>query len=369
MSPLPSLPCRARRAAALAVALASLAGTVPAAPAAPAGRPALAVSLIRPQRASLPTAVVAHGNVAAWQEAIVGAEAPGLRLAELRAQVGDRVRRGQVLAVFDARMARAELAQAEAALAEAEAALAEAAADARRARELEGSGALSEQQRSQLLTAAQTAQARRDALKAARQVQQLRVRQAEVRAPDDGVISARSATVGAVMPAGSELFRLIRRGRLEWRGEVAAAELAAIRPGMAVQVQPPSGPPVAGTVRQLAPTLDPGTRNALVYVDLPESGGRLRAGMFARGEIVTGSRPALTLPLGTVLLREGFSLVFVVGEDGRVLQRKVRTGRRSGEQVEILDGLDEGTRVVARGAAFLADGDLVRVVEPGASAP
>ncbi len=332
------------------------------APAATAPRPALTVTVTTPTRATVATGVAANGNVAPWQEAIVGAEANGMRLAEVRVNVGDIVRKGQVLATFDSQMVNADLAQSRAAVAEAEAMLAEAAANAQRARDLQPSGALSAQQVAQLLTAERTAQARLEAVKAAQQVQQLRLQQAQVLAPDSGVISARSATVGAVVPAGSELFRLIRQSRLEWRGEVAATELAQIKPGQKVTVSG-GGAAVTGTVRMVAPTVDAATRNALVYVDLPDTAGRLKAGMFARGEFATGSSTALTLPQTAVLLRDGFSYVFTVAPDGRVSQGKVSTGRRSGDRVEILQGLDEKARVVASGGGFLADGDTVRVVD------
>jgi RND family efflux transporter MFP subunit len=332
-------------------------------PAAAAPRPALTVTVTTPLRATVPTAVAANGNIAAWQEAIVGAEANGMRLAEVLVNVGDVVRKGQVLARFDSAMASADLAQSRAAVAEAEANLAEAAANAQRARDLQPSGALSAQQVAQLLTAERTAQARLEAVKAAQQVQQLRLQQAQVLAPDAGVISARSATVGAVVPAGTELFRLIRQGRLEWRGEVAATELAQIQRGQKVTLGATgAGAPVTGTVRQVAPTVDAATRNALVYVDLPDTGGRLKAGMFARGEFATGSSTALTLPQTAVLLRDGFSYVFAVSPDNRVAQLKVGTGRRSGDRIEILQGLDEKARVVVSGGGFLADGDTVRVV-------
>jgi len=332
------------------------------APATTAPRPALTVTVTTPLRATVATGVAANGNVAPWQEAIVGAEANGMRLAEVRVNVGDNVRKGQVLATFDSQMVNADLAQSRAAVAEAEAMLAEAAANAQRARDLQPSGALSAQQVAQLLTAERTAQARLEAVKAAQQVQQLRLQQAQVLAPDSGVISARSATVGAVVPAGSELFRLIRQSRLEWRGEVAASELAQIKPGQKVTVSG-GGAAVTGTVRMVAPTVDAATRNALVYVDLPHTAGRLKAGMFARGEFATGSSTALTLPQTAVLLRDGFSYVFTVAADGRVTQGKVSTGRRSGDRVEILQGLDDKARVVASGGGFLADGDTVRVVD------
>ena len=340
------------------------------APAAIAPRPALTVTVTTPLRATVATGVAANGNVAPWQEAIVGAEANGMRVAEVRVNVGDVVRKGQVLAAFDSQMVNADLAQSRAAVAEAEAMLAEAAANAQRARDLQPSGALSAQQVAQLLTAERTAQARLEAVKAAQQVQQLRLQQAQVLAPDSGVISARNATVGAVVPAGSELFRLIRQSRLEWRGEVSANELAQIKPGQKVVVHG-GGAAVTGTVRIVAPTVDAATRNAIVYVDLPDTAGRLKAGMFARGEFATGSSTALTLPQTAVLLRDGFSYVFTVAPDGRVTQGKVSTGRRSGDRVEILQGLDEKARVVASGGGFLADGDTVRVVAaaPAAQAP
>ncbi|CAD5372689.1 RND transporter [Rubrivivax sp. A210] len=333
-----------------------------AAASAAAAKPALTVTLTQPQRAALALTLAANGSIAAWQEALIGAESNGWRLDQVLVNVGDAVRRGQVLASFTVDLAQAELAQGRAAVAEAEATLAEAAANAQRARELQASGALSAQQINQFLTAERTAQARLDALRAAAQVQQLRLAQARVLAPDDGVISSRSATVGAVVPVGTELFRLIRRGRLEWRAEVAASELAQLRPGQAVRVLPAGGPAVAGKVRMVAPTVDAATRNGIVYVDLPAP-GQARAGMFARGEFDLGSASALTLPQTAVLQRDGFSYVFTLGPGNQVRQTKVGVGRRAGERIEITGGLDPEARVVASGGGFLADGDTVRVVD------
>ena len=325
-------------------------------------RPALTVTVVQPQRADLALRLNTNGNIAAWQEASIGTEANGLRLAEVHVNVGDVVRRGQRLASFAPEMLQAELAQTSAALAEAEALLAEAVANAQRARELLPTGVLSAQQTNQILTAERTAQARVEAQRAALNVQQLRLRQTEVLASDGGVISARNATVGAVVPAGQELFRLIRQGRLEWRGEVTAAQITRIRPGMAVRVTPANLASLPGRVRVVAPTVDAQTRNGLVYVDLPGAGGA-RPGMFAAGEIELGSAPALTLPQSAVLLRDGFPLVLRVGAESRVTLVKVGTGRRVGDRIEITSGLDGTERIVASGGAFLAEGDTVRVVD------
>ena len=331
-------------------------------PAAAAPKAALTVTVAQPQSASLPVRVSANGNIAAWQEASVGTEANGLRLAQVLVNVGDVVKRGQVLAVFAPETVQADMAQMRAGLAEAEATLAEATANAQRARDLQASGALSAQQINQYFTAERTAQARVEAQKAMAKVQQLRLAQTKVLAPDHGVISARSATVGAVLPAGQELFRMIRQGRLEWRAEVSSTDLAALKPGLPVLVTPPNITPLKGTVRMVAPTVDPQTRNGVVFVDLPAP-GPAKAGMFARGEFEVGSGQGLTLPQSAVLLRDGFSYVMRVGPDSKVSEAKVKVGRRVADRIEIVEGLAADARVVASGGGFLGDGDTVRVVD------
>jgi HlyD family secretion protein len=331
------------------------------APAASAPRASLTVTVTTPQPTRWPLTIAANGNVAAWQEASIGAEAQGLRLTEVRVNVGDRVKRGQVLALLAADTLAADAAATRASLAEAEATQAEAAANAERARQLQASGAISAQQIQQYVTGEATAKARATALRARIQADQVRLAQTRILAPDDGVISSRSATLGAVLQPGQELFRLIRRERLEWRADVTASELARIKPGMAVTLTPAGGEPVKGTVRMVAPTVDAATRNGLVFVDLPQPGAA-KAGMFARGEFAVGEQPALTLPQSAVLLRDGFSYVFRVGEGSKVQQVKVAVGQRSGDRVAVTAGLDAKASVVAQGAGFLADGDVVRVV-------
>jgi len=324
-------------------------------------RPALTVTTAQPQRTAVPLRLSANGNVAAWQEAIIGAESNGLRLTDVRANVGDVVKAGQVLATFSADTVQADVAQVRASLLEAQANAAEAAANADRARSLQATGALSQQQIQQFTTAEKTAQARVQAAQATLNAQQLRLKYTQVVAPDSGVISARTATVGAVVGAGAELFRMVRKGRLEWRAEVTSTELRRITPGAKVSVTAASGSVVEGTVRMIAPTVDPQTRNALVYVDLPLNAD-FRAGMFARGEFALGASDAFTVPQEALVVRDGFSYVFVVGAEQRVQMRKVQTGRRVADRVEVLSGVDANASIAVRGAGFLNDGDLVRVV-------
>jgi RND family efflux transporter MFP subunit len=334
-------------------------------------RPALTVSTVKPARTSLPIRLAANGNIAAWQEAIIGSESNGLRLGDVLVNVGDQVKKGQVLARFAGETVAADVAQAHAALVEAQATAADAAANAERARTLQDTGAMSIQQINQYLTAAETAKARVAAARATLNAQQLRQKFVQVTAPDNGIISARNATVGAVVPAGAELFRLILQGRLEWRAEVTASELGRIKPGIPVTLTAANGSELQGKVRMIGPSVDPRTREALVYVDLQQPAGDTppaRAGMFARGEFNLGESAALTVPQQTLVMREGFNYVLRLLPDNRVQQVKIRTGRRIGDRVEVLEGLAPDAEIVASGAGFLNDGDTVRVVGNGAQA-
>jgi HlyD family secretion protein len=327
-------------------------------------KPSLTVSLSQPKTAMVPITLYANGNVAAWQEASVGAEAAGLRVLELKAQVGDVVQRGQVLATFAAEGVQADVALARAGVAEAAANALDASANADRARAVQGTGALSAQQVSQYLTAEMTARARGESAKAQLDAQLLRLKHTRLLAPDSGTITARTATVGAVLGAGTELFRMIRQSRLEWRGEVTSTELGRITAGTRVVVNAPSGAQMQGRVRMVAPTVDAATRNGLVYVDLTGSAGpHFKPGMFARGAFELGSSSALTVPQTAVVVRDGFSYVYRVGADNRVAQLKVKTGRMLGDQIEIVSGVKPEDRLVTSGSGFLSDGDLVRVVD------
>jgi RND family efflux transporter MFP subunit len=331
--------------------------------------PALNVTVIQPVVRDIPTTLTANGSIAAWQEAIIGAEVSDLHLTEVNVQVGEIVKKDQVLAVFSDESVLADVAQSRAALAEAEANLADARVNAERAKQISASGALSSQQVNQYLTSEKTAKAKMQLAKAQLDSQLLRLKYTRVLASDDGVISSRSATLGAVAAKGQELFRMIRKNRLEWRSEVTAAEMAQLKPGISVSVVVPNVGSIKGKIRSLAPTLDVQSRNGLVYVDLPDAAQHgLRAGMFAQGEFQMGINSGLTVPQAALSLREGFSYVFKLGEQngelGEVSQVKVQLGRRTGDSLEILSGLKPDDRLVASGASFLADGDTVRVVQP-----
>ncbi|MGI9216915.1 MAG: efflux RND transporter periplasmic adaptor subunit [Hydrogenophaga sp.] len=333
-----------------------------AASAAATAKPAMTVTVTRPSSETWSVGLQANGNVSAWQEASVGAELNGLRLAAVNVNVGDVVRKGQVLATLAGETTQAESLQAKAALMQAEASFENAKADADRARAIQDTGALSKSQIAQYLTAEKVAKAQWEAAKAAYGATQVRLANTRVLAPDDGVISARAASVGAVVGAGQELFRLVRGSRMEWRAEVTPTEVGRIRVGQKVRVTAATGTELAGQVRAIAPGADPQTRNVLVFVDLPRHPD-LKAGTFAKGQFQLGQSTALTVPAPSVVVRDGHSYVFVIGANNKALQRKVETGRRVAERVEVLEGLKPDEAVAVQGAGFLNEGDLVKVIQ------
>ncbi|MDD4928481.1 MAG: efflux RND transporter periplasmic adaptor subunit [Gallionella sp.] len=328
----------------------------------PAGadRPALTVVTTVLKPVQWQQVLNANGNVVPWQEAIIGSEITGVRIVEVRVSVGDKVTRGQVLATLANDTLQANEAESQAALKESEAVLAEASANAARMRKLSESGFVSAQQAGGAIATENTARARFDAQRARMKVSAERLTQQNITAPDAGVISARSATVGALTQPGAELFRLIRQGRIEWHADVAAEELSLIKKGMKVELASAQGNIVQGTVRAISPMINPQTRYGQVLVDLPANSD-LVAGMFAKGVIVSGERAAMVLPQSAVLLRDNYAYVYVLAPDFHVAAKKVATGRRQGNQIEIVSGLAPGVQVVESGGSFLVEGDLVRV--------
>ena len=327
-----------------------------------AGKAALTVNTATLKPAQWMQYLTANGSVVAWQEAIIGAEVSGVRIADVRVNVGDPVRRGQLLARLAVESMQANEAETQATLHELEAVLDDASANAVRTRRLAESGFVSAQQLEQALTNEKTAKARLEAQSARHQSSALRLSQQNITAPDDGVISSRSATVGALTQPGSELFRLIRQGRLEWHANLTADELGLIHKGMQVEVMTVQGRSVRGVVSVISPSIDPQTRYGQVLVELPANSG-LIAGMFLHGsfQLSEQTKPVLVLPQSAVMLRDGNAFVFVVESDLRVRERRVTVGRRYSDQIEIIDGLASGVKVVETGGAFLVEGDAVRV--------
>ncbi|WP_341318653.1 efflux RND transporter periplasmic adaptor subunit [Paraburkholderia sp. IMGN_8] len=322
---------------------------------------ALTVAVVTPHHERWTRSIDASGAIAPWQEASIRSLVAGARLAEVRVDVGDTVKRGQVLARYDTAMLQANVAQMAAALAQAEANALQAGTNESRALQMKDSGGISMQDLLQYRTAAAVTKAQVGVARAQLQARRLDLQNASVVAPDDGTISARAATLGSVTPVGEELFRLIRQDRLQWRAEVTAAEVSAIVPGQPVSLTLPDGSAAHGVVSRIAPALDPQSRVVIVYADV-EPGSHARAGMYTGGRVALGASDALVVPASALAMHDGRSNVaVVVARDGvqRVALREVQTGRREGSVVEIVRGLAGTDRIVREGAGLLNEGDIV----------
>ena len=335
-------------------------------------KPSLVVTTTSPSVRDMERALTVSGSVAAWEEMSLGVELAGIRVAAVLVEVGDTVRAGQPLVRLDARTLQVQARQADASVAQAKASLELARANATRGESLVKQGLISSSNSDELRATLTGAEAQLATAEADREAARLRLGFATLVAPDAGVISARTVQPGQIVSSGADLLRLIRRGRLEWRAELTEADLTRVRVGTPVELKSPSGQSILGTVRTVAPAVDPTTRTGILYADLPAPGD-LRAGMFAQGQVLLGATSATVLPREAVVFRDGFSYVFVArsGESGafKVEQRRIAIGAQRGDFTEVQGGLKPTERVVVRGAGFLSDGDLVREVADGEKTP
>jgi len=335
------------------------------APAAQPVRPAsagLAVTAAQPQRTQLTRRLVATGSIFPWQEIIIAPEVGGYQVAAVNVEIGDQVKKGQVLARLSAELLQSQVAISRASVAQASAVLANARAALNRGESLASSGSLSGADLDQLRSNAIAAQAGLATAQANLDSAELRLRFTRVTAPDDGVITARSANIGQIVQAGTEMLRLLRRNRIEWRAEVPEADLALVRAGQKVDITTAAGVKLGGSVRSIAPTVQSSNRTGIIYVDIDAPAGNdARPGMFARGEIAVARAEALLVPLASVVMQDGYSYVYVIRANDTVERRRVETGGVHGSGIEITAGLAPTDRIVDRGAGFLSDGAAIRV--------
>jgi RND family efflux transporter MFP subunit len=311
---------------------------------------------------ALPRTINASGTVSAWEEVPVGAETGGLTAVAVNVEEGQMVRQGQVLVQLNDTVLRAQLRQADAAVTSAQATLAEAAAALRRSRELQQKGYLSASALDTATARQQTAAAQVSSAEASRGEIAARVAQASIRAPVSGLVSKRSVTKGQIVSMGSELFRIVRDGRLELNAEIPETDLALVRAGMPAQITSEQVGTVSGRVRLVNSEVDPSSRLGVARVALSAMGG-FRPGMFARAQITAGAQPAATVPTAALLYRENNAGVFVVDAQNRAHFRRVLIVARTADSTAAT-GLVEGERVVVQGAGFLGEGDSVRVAAP-----
>lgn len=302
-----------------------------------------------------------NGTINAWQEVIIAAEVGGYRVEEVLVDVGDYVSKGQELVKLSTALLETDVASREAALKQREAEARNAKAALERGKSVAERELLSPSEIDRLDSESIAAQGRVDAARADLEAARVRLRFAHVQAPDDGVISARTVSVGQIAQAGVELLRLVRQNRVEWRGEVPESALPSLHKGQEVIITSVDGREHPGTIRIVSPTVNPDTHNGMVYVDVPTDDA-LRPGMFARGKIEVSEGKALVVPLNSLVSSDGYHYVFVVNPDLTVRRQLIETGVVQGDNIEVLSGLEAGVDIVTNGAGFLKDGDRVNVV-------
>lgn len=381
----------------LALALpasAALAGSAP--PPAGSSQPVKAslvptISVVEAKRREIVESVVVTGTLVPRDEILVTPEIEGYRVTEVLVEEGARVARGQVLARLSRDLIDRQLAQQAALVEKAEAAVPQAQSSIEQAEAAETEARLAYERAQQLLrtgnaTAAvmegRTASLRqaegklafaRNGLRIARadlaqaravlEELNLRLARTEIRAPEAGIVSRRTARVGLAASASAEpLFRLIARGEIELEGEVIETKLPQLRENAPAWIDLGDGVRLAGSVRTVYPEVDRATRLGKVRIRL-EPDPRLRIGTFARGAVELARTRGVTVPQASVLYGGPKRSSVLVVADDVVEAREVRTGLSDDDDdIEIRAGLADGERVVARAGSFLRDGDRVRPV-------
>ena len=344
------------------------------------------VTVMKLQEVELVERLLVTGTLVPREEILIHPEIEGLKITEILVDEGDHVAQGQVLArlardglnaqndqwIATLEMSKAQIAQAQSQIVQAEAAIGQSAPALQRAVDLlktnAGTQAVVEQRAAdQRANEARLANAK-DGLAVAiadqanKQAQwnelKVRLARAEIRAPVAGLVSRRTARVGAVASALNEpMFRLIARGEIELEAEVPELGLVKLQAGQPADISIGTDMTVRGTVRLVSTEVDKSTRLGKVRIAVPED-ARIRIGSFAKATIEINRKQALAVPVAA-LQYDGSQPYAQLVENGHISARKVTPGLMTLGMVEIKNGLVSGDTIVARAGAFLRDGDAV----------
>ncbi len=333
----------------------------------------LSVETVMPSQDNIGNTLSADGTISAKDTANVSAKVSGVAIEQVLVEEGQRVKAGQVLAIFDTDAVEQQILQAEADEAEAQASLANAKADAARVLPLIDIDAISRQEADRYRTAELRAQAALQAARARLSNQRLSLSNATVTAPVSGIISEKLIEVGQVA-GGEPLFTIIKNGTLEWQADIDPKLIGEVKVGTPVKVSLPQGQFVMGEVRRIAPTAS-NNRQITIYASLANN-TNARAGMYQTGEFLLGSASMQTVPNSAIVSNDGYDYVMLItdiktvketsnsdGIVGRIKQQRVTLGERFGENVAVTEPLPADSRLVKQGGSFLNEGDLVRIVD------
>lgn len=318
-----------------------------------------AVSSATATTLNLPLNIIASGTVSAWEEVPVAAETGGMTATAVYVDEGSYVRQGQVLVKMNDALLRAQFSQQQASVQSAEANSSRDDAALARAYELKERGFLSQAALDRALADQRASLASLNMAKAALSETRTRLQQSEIRAPVAGLIISRSVTRGQIINPGTELFRLVRDGRLELDAQVPETDLAALQAGQTASVTSNQGGTAEGRIRIVTPEVNAETRLGLARISLSSTSG-FKPGMFARATINAGERANTAVPTASVLYRENRSGVFVLNNDNSVRFMPVNVLSRA-DNLTAISGIEPGTKVVLAGAGFLNTGDKVNV--------
>ncbi len=364
-------------------------------PVAPAVQTPPAIRVVAAIRRELVETLSVTGTVVARDEAAAGTDLSGLTVMQLGAEQGDLVRKGDVLAVLDRTaldvqhaqiqatraQAVAAAAQVKSQIADAEIGVRQAGETLERARALQDKGIAAKSQLDSAVNAYDSARAKlataEKALAAAEaqiavvDAQErnvlLQISKTEVKAPADGLVLARNATLGGIVSAAAgPLFRIAIGSEFELAATVSETALPSIAVGMPVRVAIAGAAAlVDGKVRRISPEINQVSRLGALRIAL-DANSAARAGNFARGEIELLRREGISVPAAALVYRGAEAFLQLV-EDGKVRTVPVRVGVRAGAMVEIVEGVAEGQEVVARAGTFVTDGDAVTPVREDAT--
>ncbi len=327
------------------------------------------VTVATATRTDLPRVISASGSVSAWEEVPVGAETGGLVATSVLVDEGSYVRQGQPLVQLNTALLSAQVRQQQAALQTAQANASRDDAALARSQELKERGFLSQASLDTALANQRSSTAGVAQARASLSQSQTQLSQATIRAPVSGLIISRSVTRGQIVAAGTELFRMVRDGRLELDAQVPETDLPLLRAGMSADITSDQAGQTTGSIRIVTPEVDPQTRLGVARIALA-SGNGLRPGMFARATIDAGTQPGVSVPTASVLYRENRAGVFVLQPDNTVSFVPVTVAGRDDQRTSV-GNVQPGARVVVSGAGFLNEGDRVTVqaAAPATAAP
>ena len=346
------------------------------------------VSVTTVQQKKIPDLLAVVGTVRAGQTSAVSSQMMG-NIVEIRVHEGDRVQRGQVLAVIDDSQARTAVERSNAAdvaaqqqLVGADSDLALTESTLKRYQTLFEKKSVSAQEFDEIKARQQAALARRDMARAEQAQAQAGLNQARtsqaytrVRAPFDGVVTEKKADVGTLASPGMAIFTVedVRRYRLEVT--VNESDLRYVRTGQQVLVNVDALNQDAlnhdalnhdafnhagrkGKVVEIVPAADSASRSFLVKVELPTDAG-LRSGLFGQAEFSRGEREAVVIPQSAVVERGQLQGVFVLDQNKVANLRYITLGKHSGSAIEVLTGLHDGEQIVAKPGAVDLNGKRV----------